>query len=71
MTTINRTVGQRKLRVIADKYTQEAVARKCSVSQSVVSRWISGSRKPTYENRIVLADKYGIDLDAWERRCRG
>lgn len=65
---VNRTEGQRKLLVASHKHTQKAVARKCGVSQTVISQWISGERKPNYENRTVLADKYGIDLDAWERR---
>ena len=67
MKPINRTEGQRKLLVAAHKHTQQTVARKCGVSQTVISQWISGDRKPNYENRTVLAAKYGIDLDAWER----
>lgn len=69
--TVNRTEGQRKLLVVSHKYTQKAVARKCGVSQAVISKWISGDRTPSYENRIMLADKYGIDLDAWERPYHG
>jgi transcriptional regulator with XRE-family HTH domain len=69
--TVNRTEGQRKLLVISHKHTQRAVARKCGVSQTVISQWISGARTPNYENRVALADKYGIDLDAWERPYHG
>ena len=66
-TVIGRTEGQRRLSVIAHKTSQKIVARKCGVSQTVVSQWISGERKPTYENRKELLAQYGIDMDAWEQ----
>ncbi len=64
---IGRSEGQRRLAVIAHRSTQKVVARKCGVSQTVVSQWISGVRKPTYENRKELLKQYGIEMDAWEQ----
>jgi transcriptional regulator with XRE-family HTH domain len=62
-----RTEGQLRLLKICKKYTQARVARKCGVSQAVISFWISGKRKPDYDNRKTLRELYQIDMDAWER----
>jgi hypothetical protein len=62
------TEGQALLRRLARKYTEKRIARRCGVCQPVVSRWISGKRKPNYENRKILFDEYQIPMDAWDRR---
>ncbi len=62
-----RSEGQRLLLVVCNKYTQIKVARRCGVSQTIVSQWISGARKPVYENRKELFERYGIGLDTWEQ----
>ena len=62
-----RTEGQKHLLRLTRQGSQDAIALACGVSQSVVSLWISGKRKPTYENRVVLEKQYKIALDAWDR----
>jgi transcriptional regulator with XRE-family HTH domain len=62
-----RTEGQHLLGRVAHRYTQEAIAEKLGVSQTIISQWISGRCKPVYENRRALFENYGIDMDAWER----
>ena len=62
-----RSEGQRLLLVVTNKYTQAKVARRCGVSQAVISKWISGERRPVYENRKELFERYGIGLDTWEQ----
>ncbi|MGK4001120.1 helix-turn-helix transcriptional regulator [Sorangium sp. So ce1036] len=62
-----RTEGQLRLLKLTRKYTQARVARKCGVSQAVISLWISGKRKPDYENRKTIFEQYEIAMDAWDR----
>ncbi|WP_437935289.1 helix-turn-helix domain-containing protein [Sorangium sp. So ce341] len=62
-----RTEGQIRLLKLTRKYTQARVARKCGVSQAVISLWISGKRKPDYENRKTISEQYQIEMDAWDR----
>lgn len=62
-----RTEGQLRLLKLTRKYTQARVARKCGVSQAVISLWISGRRKPDYENRKTIFELYKIEMDAWDR----
>ncbi len=64
------TEGQASLQRLARRYTEKRVARRCGVSQPVVSRWISGKRRPNYENRKILLDEYQIPMDAWDRRIK-
>ncbi len=61
------TEGQYLLRRLARKYTEKRIAWRCGVSQPVVSRWITGRRKPNYENRKLLFEQYQIPMDAWDR----
>jgi transcriptional regulator with XRE-family HTH domain len=46
---------------------QREIARTCKVSQSSVSQWRSGQKKPLYENRLALFSAFGIPMDAWDR----
>ncbi|WP_437567892.1 helix-turn-helix domain-containing protein [Sorangium sp. So ce542] len=62
-----RTEGQIRLLKLTRKYTQARVARKCGVSQAVISLWISGKRKPDYDNRKTIHEQYQIEMDAWDR----
>ncbi|WP_437671501.1 helix-turn-helix domain-containing protein [Sorangium sp. So ce131] len=59
--------GGIRLLKLTKKYTQARVARKCGVSQAVISFWISGRSKPDYENRKTLYKQYQIEMDAWDR----
>ena len=63
------TEGQYLLRKLARRYTEKRIARRCGVTQPIVSRWISGKRKPNYENRKLLMEEYQIPMDAWDRRA--
>jgi len=63
------TEGQFLLRRLARKYTEKRIARRCGVTQPIVSRWITGKRKPNYENRKLLFEEYQIPMDAWERHA--
>lgn len=62
-----RTRAQLHLLRLSTKLTQVRVARKCGVTQPIISMWISGRRKPTYDNRKTLFEQLGIALDDWER----
>lgn len=62
-----RTQGQIFLLKITRKYSEERIAWKCGVTQPVVSRWISGKRKPNYESRKTLLEQYGIPMDTWDQ----
>jgi transcriptional regulator with XRE-family HTH domain len=44
---------------------QSEVSRACKASETSVSRWLSGERQPTTENRAVLKTRYRIPLAAW------
>jgi len=61
------TEGQASLRRLARRYSEKRIARRCGVTQPIVSRWITGRRKPNYENRKILLDQYRIPMDAWDR----
>lgn len=43
--------------------TQEAVAKKCGVSNQSVQKWESDKSKPTIENLITLSEYFGVSLD--------
>ena len=61
-----RSRGAQELaNIVASGVDQNEVARACSTSESSVSRWLSGERKPTSENRAVLKKRYGIKLATW------
>lgn len=36
------------------------------VSTGMVTRWLSGEQKPDAENRIWLAERFGVPLRAWD-----
>ena len=62
-----RTEGQVLLLRLTNRLTAIRVARKCGVCQAVVSLWISGKRKPNFENRKTLFEQYQIPMEAWDR----
>jgi len=62
-----RTQGQVLLLKLANKLSEVRVAWKCGVTQPVVSRWISGKRKPNYESRKTLFEQYSIPMDTWDQ----
>ncbi|MCC6557278.1 MAG: helix-turn-helix transcriptional regulator [Polyangiaceae bacterium] len=62
-----RTRAQLHLLRLSAKLTQARLARKCGVTQPIISMWISGRRKPTYDNRKTLFEQCGIALDDWDR----
>lgn len=66
-----RTEGQMLLLKLTRKYSEERIATKCGVKQSTVSRWISGKRKPVYENRKTLLEQFQIAMEAWDRAAEG
>lgn len=43
--------------------SQEELAAKTDISQSAISHWENGKRKPNIEQCILLADFYGISID--------
>jgi len=45
--------------------TQSTLARKLSVSQQVVSKWLRGTCLPTVAVMVVLEDEYGIPIRTW------
>jgi transcriptional regulator with XRE-family HTH domain len=62
-----RTQGQLLLLKLTKKASEGRIARKCGVTQPVISMWISGRRKPNYENRKTMAEQLGIAMDAWDQ----
>lgn len=48
-------------------FTEERLAQKCGVSQSAISRWARGARKPDFQRRMVLLKCFSIALDAWDQ----
>lgn len=61
-----RTRGAQELaNIVAGGVDQIEVARACATNKSSVSRWLSGERKPTIENRAVLKSRYKIKLASW------
>lgn len=52
----------RQLRARAS-LTQDQVARRIGCHESAVSRWESGSRFPTAEDLLALADLFGVSTD--------
>jgi transcriptional regulator with XRE-family HTH domain len=63
-----RTEGQVLLLKLANKLSEVRIARKCGVGQPTISLWISGKRKPLYENRKTLLEVFKIPMEAWDRR---
>lgn len=42
------------------------IAKDLNVTHGAVSHWFSGKNKPTYENMVILKDKYKIPFEAWQ-----
>ena len=42
------------------------IAKDLNVTQGAVSHWFLGNNKPTYENMVILKDKYKIPFEAWQ-----
>lgn len=63
-----RTEGQVLILKFTNRLSTIRVARKCGVSQAVVSLWASGRRKPNFENRKALFEVFQIPMEAWDRR---
>jgi transcriptional regulator with XRE-family HTH domain len=51
-------------------FTQDHVARRLGVHESAVSRWESGSRFPTGEDLVALADLFEVSADDLLGRSR-
>jgi transcriptional regulator with XRE-family HTH domain len=62
-----KTQGQIQLLRFTKRHTEKGLAHKCGISQSAISRWLRGGRKPNYENRMTLYEQLGIRIDAWDR----
>lgn len=62
--------GARLLAKVLEDANQKEVGRRCGVSQSLVSTWRSGRTKPLYENRKIIAVRYGIPIDAWDQPAK-
>lgn len=61
----DRNEGRLALLVVIRTTTQAAIALRVGVTQSSVSRWCAGKSRPDPRSRRVLADEYGIPVDAW------
>ncbi len=57
--------GARELQALGLK--QAEVAAAVGTTQSVVSRWERGEKKPGTPYRVKLQEIYGIDWQAWDR----
>lgn len=64
-----KTEGQVLLLKLANRLTAVKIARKCGVGQPCVSLWVSGKRKPNFENRKTLYEQFQIPMEAWDRRA--
>jgi len=47
----------------AKNLTQKQLAKQIGASESIIQRYELGSRKPTYDTLIALADYFGVTLD--------
>lgn len=48
-----------------ERVTQTAVAETCDVSQTAVSYWVNGLRRPSPPQRKILQARFGIPEDDW------
>ncbi len=51
--------------ILAKGLTREKAERLLRVSRGLVSRWIHGQRRPTFENAVRLKERFGIEVEAW------
>jgi transcriptional regulator with XRE-family HTH domain len=61
---MRRTKGSVKL--LRAPGSQAVKAQRCGVSQGTISKWISGQKPPTYENRKTLRAQFGIEHADWD-----
>lgn len=47
--------------------TQESLEKLLEVTEGLVSRWLSGSRRPSLEMACRIRDLVGVPVDAWRR----
>ncbi len=47
--------------------SQAELARRLDVTRGAITRWLTGGRLPTLQNRVLLQSLYGIHLLAWDR----
>lgn len=57
-------------RRLAKRGAPAAFAKKINTDPSVVSRWLSATRKPTAHFRDLIEDELGIDRRLWEKPPR-
>lgn len=66
-----RTIGQIKLLRCCNRTSQAQVRRSIGASKAAMSYWISGQRKPDYENRKILKKELNINMDDWDIESDG
>ena len=49
-----------------DGLTQVETAARLRSSQSAISSWLNGRRKPEAEHRLALHREFGIPFQAWD-----
>jgi hypothetical protein len=60
------SAGSRRLLNLLGERTQTEVAETLEVTQSCVSLWASGKRRPMGERRSLLEERLGIPRGAWD-----
>lgn len=64
------TEGVRLLRVILQRQTCEAVARRLGVDRTVVFRWATGERRPLAVARFAAESVLGISFESWDEPAK-
>lgn len=57
--------GALALRKICAGSSQGEVRRRVGAPAGVVTRWVSGARRPDAKNAMLLQREYGIDVALW------
>lgn len=65
--TPRRVSAAETLRLLIDErgWTQERFSKVVLVSQALVSRWLSGARRPSLEKAILIERALDIPVSAW------
>ncbi len=46
--------------MITNKLSQEKIAKELQVNQTTISQWLLGKKKPSFDNILMIYEKFGI-----------
>ena len=59
----NKFAERLKALLIEKAISQTVLAEKTQLSDAIISRWINGTRQPTADNILLIADYFDVTTD--------